>query len=232
MKRAEEQKHRDLAPLPNTDLETCEDNVFYAEATLGTPPQNFQLLIDTGSADLWVAATDCESAGGANGGCPSTNVYDAGTSSTVKPFNGVRVTVDYVDGEFAKGPALRDTFTFGGVTVDQMEFIAADRADFWACGAEDGVLGLGPRGASRMSAALVDADATPGVRLFKQLDSAHDGNGCSRPQIKHFFGVLVGSQASYRLGLMVGSRLDRLRMRFGHPIALKALELICWVIML
>ena len=41
-----------------------------------------------------------------------------------------------------------------------------------------------------------------------------------------------GSRTRYGLGLMVGGRLHRLRMRFGHPIALKALELIHSQIML
>ena len=52
-----------------------------------------------------------------------------------------------------------------------------------------------------------------------------DVHGCCRAQIKHFFGVLVGSRTPYGLGLMVGGRLHRIRMRFGHSIALKALEL-------
>ena len=124
-----------------TDLKTCDDNVFYAEASLGTPPQTFQLLIDTGSSDLWVAATNCEDVQGGNGGCPTTNLYDFEASSTAKGFEGVRVAIDYVDGELARGPALSDTFTFGGVAVQNMEFVAADQADFWACGQEDGVLG-------------------------------------------------------------------------------------------
>ena len=55
--------------------------------------------------------------------------------------------------------------------------------------------------------------------------SVFDFRGCCRAQIKHFFGVLIGSRTPYGLGLMVGGRLHRLRMRFGHPIALKALEL-------
>ena len=46
---------RRLSVGGRTDLKTCDDNVFYAEASLGTPPQTFQLLIDTGSADLWRA---------------------------------------------------------------------------------------------------------------------------------------------------------------------------------
>ena len=53
-----------------------------------------------------------------------------------------------------------------------------------------------------------------------------DGSGCSRAQIKHFFGVLIGSGTLYGLGLMVGRRLHRMRKCFGEPIALKALELI------
>ena len=61
---------RRLSVGGRTDLKTCDDNVFYAEAALGTPPQTFQLLIDTGSADLWVAATNCEDVQGGNGGCP------------------------------------------------------------------------------------------------------------------------------------------------------------------
>ena len=52
-----------------------------------------------------------------------------------------------------------------------------------------------------------------------------DGSGCCRAQIKHFFGMQVGSLTPYGVGLMVGWRLHCLRMRFGHSITLKALEL-------
>ena len=57
LKRQGTTTRRRLSVGGRTDLKTCDDNVFYAEAALGTPPQTFQLLIDTGSADLWVAAT-------------------------------------------------------------------------------------------------------------------------------------------------------------------------------
>jgi hypothetical protein len=51
-----------------------------------------------------------------------------------------------------------------------------------------------------------------------------DGSGCCRAQIKHFFVMQIGSRTPCGLGLMVGGRLHRLRMRFGHPIALKGLS--------
>ena len=60
--------------------------------------------------------------------------------------------------------------------------------------------------------------------------SVFDVHGCCRAQIKHFFGVLIGSRTPHGLGLMVRVRLHRLRMRFGHPIALKALDQNHWQI--
>ena len=52
-----------------------------------------------------------------------------------------------------------------------------------------------------------------------------DVHGCCRAQIKDFLGVLIGSRTAYGLGLMVGRRLNRMRMRLRHYIALKALDL-------
>ena len=40
-----------------------------------------------------------------------------------------------------------------------------------------------------------------------------DVHGCCRAQINHFFGVVIGSRARQGLGLMLGSRLHRMRMR-------------------
>ena len=40
-----------------------------AVVQMGTPPQDFLILMDSGSADLWVGAENCQSEGG--GGCVS-----------------------------------------------------------------------------------------------------------------------------------------------------------------
>ena len=55
-----------------------------------------------------------------------------------------------------------------------------------------------------------------------RIISVIDGSGRCRAQIKHFFGMQTGSRTPHGLGLMVGGRLHRMRMRFGHPTALKA----------
>ena len=59
-----------------------------------------------------------------------------------------------------------------------------------------------------------------------RISSVINGSGRCRAQIKHFFGMQTGSRTPHGLGLMVGGRLHRMRMRFGHPTALKALELL------
>ena len=47
-----------------------------------------------------------------------------------------------------------------------------------------------------------------------------DGSGCHRAQIKHFFGMQIGSRTPQGLGLMLVNRLHRIRRILGQPIAL------------
>jgi len=55
--------------------------------------------------------------------------------------------------------------------------------------------------------------------------SVFDVSRWHRAQIKHFLGVLDGSRTPSGLGLKLVSHLHRMRTRFEHPIALKALDL-------
>jgi hypothetical protein len=50
-----------------------------------------------------------------------------------------------------------------------------------------------------------------------------DGNGCHRAQIIYFFRGQIGSWRSLGVGLVVGSRLCRIRRRLGPPRALEAI---------
>ncbi|KAJ9118425.1 hypothetical protein QFC24_006255 [Naganishia onofrii] len=97
---------RGEASLANQDY----DASYSASLSIGTPSQSFDIALDTGSADLWVA--------GAKIGSPVT--FDASKSTTLKntstPF-----TITYGSGN-AQGYLASDTVSLAGYTVASQTF--------------------------------------------------------------------------------------------------------------
>jgi len=52
----------------HSSLLSGEDDGYLATIQMGTPPQNFTVLVDSGSADFWVGSETCLSE---RGGCVS-----------------------------------------------------------------------------------------------------------------------------------------------------------------
>ncbi|XP_045883833.1 pepsin B [Meles meles] len=55
------------------------DNYYFGEISIGTPPQNFLILFDTGSSNLWVPSTYCQSRA-----CSNHNRFNPSSSSTYR----------------------------------------------------------------------------------------------------------------------------------------------------
>nr|XP_020726606.1 renin isoform X3 [Odocoileus virginianus texanus] len=115
------------------------DTQYYGEIGIGTPPQTFRVIFDTGSANLWVPSTKCSPLYTA---CEIHSLYDSLESSSYVE-NGTEFTIHYGSGK-VKGFLSQDLVTVGGITVTQtfgevtelplMPFMLAKF---------DGVLGMG-----------------------------------------------------------------------------------------
>ncbi|MQL20644.1 hypothetical protein EI008_27125, partial [Escherichia coli] len=80
--------------------------------TIGTPPQPFLVVLDTGSSNLWVPGPSCD------GSCKGKREYQSTKSSTFKA-NGKPCQIQYGTGN-AYGYWAEDTVAFGAVTEQQL----------------------------------------------------------------------------------------------------------------
>jgi saccharopepsin len=93
---------------------------YYAEIELGTPPQTFKVVLDTGSSNLWVPGVKCTSIA-----CFLHSKYDASASSTYKA-NGTEFAIRYGSGSL-EGYVSQDTLTIGDITVKNQLFAEATK---------------------------------------------------------------------------------------------------------
>ncbi|GMS92496.1 hypothetical protein PENTCL1PPCAC_14671, partial [Pristionchus entomophagus] len=120
-----------------------DDAEYVGNITIGTPGQAFEVVLDTGSANLWVPDATC--AGGALDPCAKKHKFDATKSSTYAS-NGQKWTIEYGTGS-ARGFLGQDTVRFGtdnsALTVPKCTFgQATSIAAFFKNDVIDGILGL------------------------------------------------------------------------------------------
>jgi hypothetical protein len=86
------------------------DASYSGQVSIGTPPQSFQVILDTGSSDLWV-----------EGACAScTTTFDGAKSSSFKDQNKT-FAISYGSGD-ASGTLGKDVVNMGGYSVSGQTF--------------------------------------------------------------------------------------------------------------
>lgn len=86
--------------------------LYFANITLGTPPQVLRMLIDTGSSDLWCNTPQSTLCSTVSRKCAISGTYDSKVSSSYK-FLSSDFTIRYLDGSSAEGDYVTDTINLG-----------------------------------------------------------------------------------------------------------------------
>ncbi|KAJ3130215.1 hypothetical protein HK101_005118 [Irineochytrium annulatum] len=98
------------------------DSAYFGNITLGTPPQKFQVTLDTGSSLLWVAGTGCMT-------CNNSNYFNGAASSTYVA-NGTMATESIIYGSGSvSGKRVHDTLGFNGLQITNQVFLDVSYED-------------------------------------------------------------------------------------------------------
>lgn len=175
--------------------------------------QNFSLLIDTGSSDLWVFSDKLPS-----NVTVGHSIYAPPGSAAV--LKGQTFDIEYADGSGASGPVYADKVAVAGVTATSQAVEAATAvSDEWAGMPVDGVLGLGFSSInqvrptkqsnffdsikSQLSSALFTSTLrrnAPGSYDFGYIDSTRYTGPITYLPINNTLGYWMFSGGQYKIG--------------------------------
>ncbi|CAD5185447.1 unnamed protein product [Musa acuminata subsp. malaccensis] len=112
---------------------------YFGEIGIGSPPQNFTVVFDTGSSNLWVPSSKCYF----SVACFFHAKYKSGRSSTYQK-NGKTANIHYGTGSVS-GFFSQDHVTIGDIVIKDQAFIEATREPSitFLVAKFDGILGLG-----------------------------------------------------------------------------------------
>jgi len=175
------------APTANDSLGLdieANDVGYIATVQIGTPPTNFNFLMDTGSADMWVGSESCTTQGTTTG-CGNHTFLGTQSSSTFVEV-GKQFEVTYGTGQ-VQGVTCTDNVNIAGLALNNHTFGVAnvESSDFSADDIPfDGLMGLAQSGISEEGVPTpVEALASNGLieqaiasfKISRLADQLNDG---------------------------------------------------------
>ncbi|GAV89650.1 Asp domain-containing protein [Cephalotus follicularis] len=119
--------------ITQVPLKNFMDTVYYGEIGIGTPPQLFTVIFDTGSSNLWVPSIYCRF-------CSKNSRYDSRSSSTYKK-NGTFAYIAYGSG-YVLGYFSQDDLKVSDLLVKRQDFTETLFESGFSGLPSDGILGL------------------------------------------------------------------------------------------
>ncbi|KAM3617845.1 uncharacterized protein V6R79_011905 [Siganus canaliculatus] len=128
-----------MAKFTETGVESMTNDAdlsYYGVISIGSPPQSFTVIFDTGSSNLWVPSVYCSSSA-----CENHKRFNPSSSSSFQ-WNGESLSIQYGTGSIT-GVLGSDTVEVGGISVSKQVFgLTETEATFMSYMAADGILGL------------------------------------------------------------------------------------------
>ncbi|XP_034032562.1 gastricsin-like [Thalassophryne amazonica] len=127
----------EFADSANMYINNYADTTYYGAISVGTPPQSFQVLFDTGSANLWVDSVYCNTQA-----CNTHTKFNPQQSSTFS-FTSKYFYLPYGAGSL-RGFFGYDTVNVGGIVIENQEVgLSTDEpGSTFVVARFDGILGL------------------------------------------------------------------------------------------
>ncbi|KAJ7502459.1 acid protease [Mycena galericulata] len=112
------------------------DSSYFGTVNIGTPSQSFNVILDTGSSDLWVADSQCET-------CDSnTPLYNSAQSSSFVTKSSQEISISYGSGEVA-GTVSAESVSMGNFSISGQGFLTASQTSTGLLtGSVSGIMGL------------------------------------------------------------------------------------------
>ncbi|XP_070828509.1 gastricsin-like [Chaetodon trifascialis] len=130
-------QNNELAGSANMYINNYADNTYYGPISIGTPPQSFQVLFDTGSSNLWVDSIYCNT-----DACNTHTKFNPQASSTFRA-KGQIFYAPYGSGSLF-GTFGYDTVNVGGIVISGQEIGLStyEPGENFVVAKFDGILGL------------------------------------------------------------------------------------------
>ncbi|KAJ7122045.1 aspartyl protease [Mycena crocata] len=112
------------------------DSSYFGTVNIGSPPQPFNVILDTGSSDLWVADTTCRN-------CDrETPLYNPQQSTSFVQASTTATTISYGSGQVA-GVVAKESVSMGNFSLASQGFLSVRQTtDGLLSGSVSGILGL------------------------------------------------------------------------------------------